>query len=354
MRSPTLLLIALAAGSARPAALWSESFDNGLGTWQTFPGGGELTVQKEVAQHGAALQLRYQVTGKFLAVGTPLATAAGARTLRFHLRTRPAAVVFVTVSEQDGSGYGTFIDSPDDVWQEVELGLDRLRLNEDSTDENARLDTEQLGSFGVADISKLIGRTPAAAGDHYLWLDEVQLATDEAANAYSPDGHLPFMLDRFDAGPLSWLAMSGTLRIDAEAGHLVWDYDGEKPNNQSFCAILGTVGPLPAKGATHLLVTLQSLRPAKLAVAFQEQKRGDRDQSRWYFVIDLPAGTAPQTVAVPLNDLQLDTNNGAGDENLVLDLDQVDTILIGDGEVITNQRPGPNTVRIDELELIGN
>jgi hypothetical protein len=202
------------------------------------------------------------------------------------------------------------------------------------------------------DITMYVPLTKIEDGPRTLWLDEFSIEGDLPASAYSPDGKLPFVLDNFSENFIGWVAYDGALARDDREGAMVWQYSGDKPEATSNF-IVANLGPLPAKGATHLLVTIASQRAAQLFVVLKEEARDGRDESRYAGVISVPASPDFKTYTIAIKDLRLDTAEGAGDENGKLDLDQVDAIVIGDLEVMSGLQPGGNKVFLDEIQLFG-
>ncbi|MCC7492941.1 MAG: hypothetical protein IT204_11355 [Fimbriimonadaceae bacterium] len=340
------------------AAVYLERFENGVAGWQSVPEGGDLTVQREVAKEGSALQYSYQLAGEPpIVVGPVSSPPLNARSLRLQLRTSARAALAVALNEQDGSSWVSIVQSRANVWQALDIGLDRLQLSKDSRDENGKLDIAQVAHLVVIDATGLVGllgdQTADAVRTRSLWLDDVSLETAESPTQYSATGKLPFLLDNFETDLLSWFALNGEVEPDPAKGRLLWTYTGGKPKPGQITAILGTVGPLPATGATHLVLTLQSERAMKLIVVLQEQARDGRDESRYLMLVDVPFQRTAQSLALDLTEFKLETDNGGKDENGKLDLDQIETLILADLEALAGQEPGLNSVSIEELEVIG-
>jgi hypothetical protein len=354
-----LLLLGVATASHAEAVL-QQTFDDGAGEWQAFTADtatAPLTTETQGAHQGGALVCRYNLkNGGFYGFGTMIGQPlVGAHSLRLWLKTNQESILAIAIQEADESRYMSMLHTEANVWQDVQVSLQRFRLSDDTTDENGKLDLNQVAAIGMVDLAGFLGPLVGAGADapRELWLDDFSVDTEDAANRYTPDGHLPYMLDSFEAGYLNWFSMMGKVTRDEQAGSLVWTYPGQQPEGR-FCALLGFVGPLPKSGATHILLTLKSQHAVTLAIVLQEEKRGvDQDESRYATTLEVPASDTATTFAVPLDDLQLDTNNNGSDENGHLDLDQVSSIIIGDLGVIGGGTPDGNTLQIDEIELIG-
>ncbi|NUQ00258.1 MAG: hypothetical protein HUU35_10430 [Armatimonadetes bacterium] len=352
MRLAAVLTACLSLAS-HGAPLYQESFETGLAGWQAFAGKGSIATQGEHEQRPEVLCGSYTLSEKLFALGAPLGVSvAGGRSLRFWLRTDHQALIIAGLTEADGSGYGALVVSEPNRWQEVNLSFDRLRLQQDQQDENGRLDPEQVAMAGIVDISGVLGDViPATPGPRQLWVDAFSIDDDQAPNGYSATGELPYLLDTFDGGPLTWLAVQGEVLL--QDGRLAWSYPGAGPQEDRFAAMVGALGQLPAQGAHHLLLTVSSTRPLQLLVVLQEEARDGRDESRYLKLVDVPGGEVPQTIAITLDELTLDTHDGGGDENGRMDLEQVATLILGDLGAIAGQSPGPNTLFVDEIQLVG-
>ncbi|MBI5830805.1 MAG: hypothetical protein HZB16_00655 [Armatimonadetes bacterium] len=339
------------AGSAAP--LVSYSFENGLATWDKVGNGAPLAVQTKVAHEGSALEAKYTIDAQNPVGGAGVLVAprlAEAKSIKFRLRTSAPVVIAVAFKENDGSQYQSLLTSPADTWSDADLSLDRFRLAPNTKDENGMLDLDQVNWVGVMDVTKVMPQIKVPDGERTLWLDDLSIDSERALTAYSPDGQLPFVLDNFAGGFVPWVAFDGALSLDKQDGALIWQYQGDKPEGTSNY-IFSVLGPLPAKGPTHLLVTLSATRATQLFIVLQEEAREGRDQSRYSTVIGVPASPEFKTYTLPLKEFRLVTGDNGADDNNRLDLDQVGQLVIGDLEVLNGQQPGSNKVFIDEIQL---
>jgi hypothetical protein len=82
---------------------------------------------------------------------------------------RPAQLIFAA-NEKDGSSYNTMVRvEPREGWRQLDFDLDTFKLANDSKDENAALDFDQIDVFALVDIGALLG----GAGDNVILIDEV-------------------------------------------------------------------------------------------------------------------------------------------------------------------------------------
>lgn len=356
-----ILLLTASAGLAFDLAAYS--FDQGAEGWMDFAQpDAPMTLDPQIAHSGSALKSTYTLSAAtpFHGLGVMLPGGiAGARSLRFWLRTDHRALLYVGVQEDEaqwGGRYGTVLYTLPNQWHEVELSLDRLREADDTTDLNGQLDLDQVTSLFVTDVSHFLGLAGLVAAPRTIWLDEFTVLTDEVPSAYSVTGELPYMIDSFDTDLIGWIPFIGEVELDRDLGQLRWTYAPDDPPNAvgiALPALMHNLGPLPAEGASELLITIASERAAKLIIALQEDKRDGRDESAYQLLLDVPAGTEPRTFSLPLADFQLDPNGDNGtDENGQLDLDQVVVIAIVDVESVLGLA-ADNTLTVEEIQLLG-
>ena len=344
----------LALAPAGAAAVYTETFDNGLVEWKGFEGQPDVTTQEAVAKHGGALQVKYGLGKGMTSFGTPVGTPpAGARSIRFQLRATHELALLVALGKQNGSMYASLLHVRPNVWQDCQLSLQRFRVTKEHPDTDGHLLPEQITMMGFADVTAgMFGklRTP---GERTIWLDDLTLDSDEAPTAYTRTGQPPLTLDTFEHDWLPWLALESEQQYDTAAGTLAWKYAGAAPQPGQFCALLGGLGQLPGTGLTHLVVTLKSQRALQLAIVLQEEERGPLKECRYVKLLEVAATDDFRTIAVPLSELKLDTSNNGQDPTGKLDLTRVAALFFADVGVLGGQAPGPNTVWFKELQLIG-
>ena len=105
---------------------------------------------------------------------------------------------------------------------------------------------------------------------------------------------------------------------------------------------------------TYVPQVFQLSEDGTRVVVLQEEKRpaAGQDESRYMQLVEVKAGM-PATLALSLEGFVLDRNEGGGDENNKFDLDQVAALILGDVDVIGGQPAGDNTLRVEEIELVG-
>jgi arabinogalactan endo-1,4-beta-galactosidase len=148
-----------------------ESFDAGVEGWQSWA---EEGLVSEVAW-GPAGELLWATdiaAGKGVAIFRqwPDLAKADGLTIRLQSRDRSAMLV-LGVEEADGSAYNTVLPLSPGEAVEYTLPFEGFGLAEDKEDENGRLDTEQLVSLWLIDISAIV----AGPGANQVTIDEIVL-----------------------------------------------------------------------------------------------------------------------------------------------------------------------------------
>lgn len=153
-----------------------DCFENGLVQW--LPVGlkcprPEVKWVREGAEGRGALRMDYSLEPKgAVALVKPLEglPLKGAERVSLRIRVAQPSAILIALEEQDGSNYQYMLKVlPEEGWKKVEAPLVQFKLAKDSTDENSKLDTDQLKLLILLDASAFMGRT----GPRTLWVDEV-------------------------------------------------------------------------------------------------------------------------------------------------------------------------------------
>jgi hypothetical protein len=349
-----VLTILLAVAALRPAAavnvLYRESFDNGTGGWTNAnPNGPAPTFSNLIAHQGSALECWYDLPDAahpFILAKPEPPSLAGARSLRFWLRTSQPAIIVVHLSKANGAGYETAVFTAAATWQHVELSLDRFRLSQDSDDPDGHLDPAQIVHIALIDASRVIPLPTNDVVHRGLWLDEFQVDDQDCLTAYSTKGQLPFILENFQEDALSWTVGWGRLEHDLKAGEIVWHCPKDKPAT-GFPGLLGLLGQLPSKGPRSLIVTLQCSQTRKLAFLLQQQKRHNQPELNYHLIKDVTASERPTSFVLSLSDFAQNDN----DPVQPLDLSKVSLFIVLDIDAAQGKADADNDLRLSELVL---
>lgn len=385
-RVSVVLALVLAAGAgAFSDALITYDFEDGLDGWTSLdPACGlQATYAPEEVKSGTgALKFVYTPqAGALQAVHISGLTVIGAQSLRFWLRTTASTTVAVSVSEHDGSNYMAMFHSPASTWQSVALPLGDFILDEHSTDENGRLDDDQIGSIALLDLATFVASNPDAArlfgsgtGERTLWLDDFVISSDavpQRTRKRSRANYTMIVLDDFEAGPLQWLALGpasiakDTTNVPDSATALRVQYEVGKA-----ISAVATQIAMPQEAASARAVSLQVRTddPTAYAVLLTEEDKSTYiatfyiPDAKWHR-IDIPL-TAFKLDAKPQDEIaQMKPEEAAThiDENEHLDVDQVRSIQLMDLASLTGTNPeisglfgakaGIRWLWVDELAL---
>ncbi len=163
------------AGGARAVRL--DSFEGAPLQWLTLTGAGiEVAYDRErVADGELSLRVSYSLPpDKVFGLLTDPADAplAGTRRLQMSVASKEAITLLLELKETDESKYHARATlAGTGQFEEVNVPLTDFALADDSTDENGRLDLDQLKEFLIADLSGALG-TPTGANT--LWLDNLR------------------------------------------------------------------------------------------------------------------------------------------------------------------------------------
>jgi len=160
--------------AGRPAVR-VESFERAPLEWFVLAGKGvEAEYDAQFKADGDfSLRLQYDLpAGKVFGAMTPLSGVPlqGAKSLSLAVMSETATTLLIELKESDESKYQTTVPvQAGDKFQIINLSLDQFRLDDNSKDENGRLDPEQIKEMTVADISVMTGNPVST---NTLWLDD--------------------------------------------------------------------------------------------------------------------------------------------------------------------------------------
>lgn len=342
--------------AAQPAALVAhEDFEDpaALTRWSSVdPEAAVRLTNAPGAVHGgqAALEFTYtpretvfpMVTGQGL--GLP-----GARSLGFALMAAERTPLLYGVFEADGSMYSSFLNVPPGVWGEIRVSLSDLQLADESEDENAALDPDQVDRVFFADLSNLQGEMGRAlgwkTGPQTLLLDDVVLSADVVPSRWQPgrDGGVVGLA--VTPGRIDALAIGGAqlevVPVDGRpALQITYRIGGWR-----WAGFVTGLGSLPLADAAGVSFRARASADARVNVLLEE-----RDRSRYASGADLAAGQGWQSVELPLAAFSLD--EFSADENGRLDPDQLRVlVLITDTFTAAVDDQGKGEILIDSLAL---
>ncbi|MBM3473459.1 MAG: hypothetical protein FJX75_09340 [Armatimonadetes bacterium] len=363
----TAFALAATASAQLPApgalALWT--FDDGVGDLQSADPEVTLKTTQDAnvtrgEGHGAVLEYSFvAAAGKLGGVFAPMqANVGAARTLRFWMRTSDPCIVLANLSETDGSAYHAGFVSLPDRWQEIALDVSEFQLGDDSTDENGRLDPDQIAGLGIVDATGFLAQLAASVpfliapelGPRIFWLDDLSLSSEPVPPRWSVtqvDGKRAVRLDSFESSPLQWLALAGkgtTVDYDRDyraEGDFSLRLQYDLPPNKIVGIMTSPQGP-DLRGMKHLRLWLMTEVATDVIVSLKE-----RDESDYHQRLDLQPSDKLQLIDIDLSTMTL--GDDSQDENGQFDLDQVKELSLADVSMLTGKPVSVNTLWIDDV-----
>jgi len=347
-----------------PGALASWTFEDGIGEFQSAdPDATAKTTQDaNVARgegHGAVLEYSYITeAGKLGGVfGQTQGDMSTARSLRFWLRTSEPAIMLAMFSEADGSAYHAGFVSLPDRWQEIALDVSEFQLGDDSTDENDRLDSEQIAGLGIVDATGFLAQLaesapfliPPELGPRMFWLDDVSVSAEPVPPRWTVtqvDGKRAVRLDSFESSPLLWVAIAGqgvTLDYDTDYkvdGDFSLRLQYDLPPNK-IVGLMTSLAGVDLTGVKHLRLWLMAEVATSVIVTMKE-----RDESDYSHMLELQPSDTLQLVSIDLSEMTL--GDDSTDENGQLDMDQVKELTLADVSMMVGKPVSTNTLWIDD------
>lgn len=343
-------------------------FEQGQGPWQTMDLGGQLGLavgQAQAAQGSASLHLKFARVKSLAEVpqrgmpGSIMAPLPAPPTpppscLEFAVKAKLRTPLIVALNEQDGSNYNRAVMVEPGEWRRVKLFWHNFVLEDNSADENGRLDGDQIGVIAFLDASFFLvalNEMIAPAGinlpkidvsENEIWLDDVKL-TDEEPGAVGDlltdaSGTVPLFI------PIVRPDASVERLADGLAGKPCWKVTYEVGEREVAGLWCGTSGEVFA-GTSGIHITVKPLVRTLLIVQVKE-----RDGSEYNVVLDIPDGQMEDR-HIPWPEFKLGDNST--DENGRLDPDQLKEFgLLDVTAVFGGAGPRQNELLLGVLEVM--
>lgn len=257
---------------------------------------------------------------------TPLVSQPDYTALRLSIRTSELSSIRFSLTEEDGSEYENYLAGPAGEWVTVAVALDEMMLSEQSEDENAALDPEQIVGMTIMDLCNLPGEVGRALGVkeglQHMWLDDVMLSQAAALprSIRGPDATV--IVDSFEDPAILALPIGGAQMQTIPApgvGHAV--QITYRLGGHRWAGLVRGVAHLDLAGATSFALNLMSEHRARLVAVLEE-----RDGSKYETNIELDPEAGWTEVALPIEQFILDPTTD--DENRQVDLDQLRVIIL--------------------------
>lgn len=356
------------AAFAEPQVLKAWNFEQELEGWLTPDPQGKLSVCKEAAHvhnGGGSLQFAYKLRvgaqGEFPGVAfAPVEGQAGLAALHLAVEASVSAPVLVLLREQDESNYVYLCYVPAGKWQVLDLPLADFSLEDESKDENGKLDPEQVVGLGLVDPATWLlqaGQQPgfpfavSLPAERTLWVDEVQLLSEAPRKlraAQGPGGAEALMLEDCDGDPSYFGALGGlNLRARSDSDQAVAESSLRLDYDLPAKTVLAVMRPLRRgvlTGYQSIVFSARAGADTRLVVSLEES-----DKSRYSALVELPASNWQQ-FTVRLRDLKLDDESVDPDEGL--QLDKVRNLQFVDASSIISDKDSANSLWLDEIMAV--
>jgi len=331
--------------------------DADVSAWRPSSADATLSIARDPANvrgGGGALEFGYEPAEQaYFIIETDGLDVPGAQSLCLSIKCSERTPLLFGVSEEDGSSYDGFLHCPADQWLDVRVSLSDLQLRQDSEDENAALDADQIRSLLFFDLSNLPGEVGRALGwkqgPQSMWLDEVVVSADpvpsRSKTGDAGGGQKQVVIDDFESGLAFGLAVGNAdiALVPRANGHaLRVQYSAAAEQWQGF---VSGVGHLDLSGLQRVSMRAKATETARLVAVLEE-----RDGSKYQSVLDLQPLDWRQH-AVPVEDFVLDP--ATIDENDVLDAEQLRVmILLVDTFSSVAGADGTADVSLDDLTAV--
>ncbi|MFQ6083966.1 MAG: hypothetical protein ACE5WD_11515 [Candidatus Aminicenantia bacterium] len=313
------------------------NFEKRLQGWTAFAGGKVLLTRENVKEGKNALEFRYIIKPQqFAAVGVGNLNLAGIRKISFWVKTDVPSLLVVAIEERDGSSYNYAFSTQKKQWQKIEFGIDSFELDDDSQDENDRLDIAQVNGLLIVDAASFFG---GKAGPRTLWLDDFQASEKPfiRPDYFSFDQDLKGWSTIFtDIGSLS--VTNDPENIKQGKGALEFSYELKK---DKFLAVF-TKG-VDLSQMKKISFWLKTDEPSIIVIGIKE-----RDKSEYNYLVQTGK---EKWVKVEIKPEQFNLSDDSNDENNKLDIDQLDgSLVILDADNFFREI-GKQKLWIDELKI---
>ncbi len=356
-----VLITAVCAFPQEDGVIKSWDFEADVEDWVTPDSKGEIgrTDVKEAVYKGQwSLEFKFPQrgipegeTGEIPGIfAVPLPDGAPAlQTVSFAVATAFSVPLIVAIDEEDGSSYSTIIWSQAGQWNECVLQLADFRLGDDSSDENAKLDPDQVKSLAFGDGSlfmRMIGEAGVPiyvppAQPMRIWMDELVLSSKEPEkpDVATEEDKTKVVIDKCDDATIKWLVLGGddlSLKTvtpeDDEAKYLEIGY--LSPAGKLFACVRPiTVGSLA--DCTSISFEVKVEMDAQLFLNVEDTR-----EWRYSTVENVQAKPDWQRIEIPLASMQAEADSGAQGQ---VDASKIKQFVIADVKAMLESTISANT-----------
>jgi len=248
-------------------------------------------------------------------------------------------IVVALTEGAEGPRYNCMLWCAAGSWHEYSLALHEFNADLDGPlDPNGELDPEEVNVVTILDAGgflRLLGESTSLfhvdpPGEQTLWLDDFKLLSE--GPEVIPEAGGPVTIATY-APPLRGFVCVGGQDVTVESeefedGEYALRMDYSTPPGTLFAAIhLARPGALAGMGAIRFHA--RTNRPVTLIVSLEEKRGpGDENKSSYYATVPLEPSEDWEMVTIPISIFTL--GDDAFDTNDHLDMDVVNTVMIGD------------------------
>ena len=339
-----------------------------------------VSSSKDLAKIGqGALAYGFKVEpGAMHALSVDAKAPQGSQAVSLWARSANRTALTMVVREADGSSYELPFYVPAQEWVQVSSNLSDFRPSGDSTDENGKLDVDQIVNLTVIDMANLLASAPAPLGNGFsgarqLWLDDLQFSKERVITTAGPvtvGTQKAVVMSNFETGVIDWMAV----RVNVANGAPMFDLFPEavslrtlpeaagpgagktpiepggkglrityKRGGQEIFGFVRSLErqPLPAS-ADRLHLSINASTKSMILIQVKE-----KDDSEYNFVIAPEDSVGWRTLDLPLESLTL--GGESKDENNKLDPDQIKEVSVLDASAFAGIGGADVTLDLDAV-----
>lgn len=353
------------------------------GNFNPDPNGGlsVVTAKDQVKSGSGTLSWSHKAEpGTFRALVVEAKLPANAARLEFWVKSSAQTVLTFTAREADGSSYHLACHVPAHEWTRVSANLDELTLGDNETDENGKLDLDQVNSIGIFDLTTMLvqspelGSRPELRTPRTLWLDDLRFSPERAPQAFGvarEGDKSSFVVDNFEGDAVRWLpvrlviaqppsieifpgntslklqkeaAGPGMARTPTEAGGRGLRFTYPRAAMEVF-ALIRSLERADLSKAERLRMSLRMSQKSLVIVGVKE-----KDGSEYNHTIAPDQSEGWQSLDLALSDFSL--GGESKDENNALDPGQIKEISIVDASAFAGTLGnGETSIEIDAVSF---
>ncbi len=148
--------------------------------WWAYNGKIAMTKDpRNVKEGSGALEWRYDIRKQkwnlLARIKVDASQFKGRSGISLWIKSNKAGALLIQVPEKDGSNYQylNFANPVELTWKQFKISFDEFKLDEDSSDENSRLDPVQIDRIEIVEVAGYFKTLPL--GSRTVWIDDLRL-----------------------------------------------------------------------------------------------------------------------------------------------------------------------------------